>query len=65
MHKAILTKSPEQCRSHHQKMLKSHHSIMKIIKNFGIKQGEKKKKEVEKLRKEEKKRQIKEKKQSK
>ena len=28
------TRNNEQCRTHHQKMLKSHHSVLGIIKHF-------------------------------
>jgi hypothetical protein len=31
MSKVILTRSPDQCRSHHQKMIKHHNSIPEIV----------------------------------
>jgi hypothetical protein len=34
MSRAIGTRSPAQCRSHHQKMMKYHESIPKIIQHI-------------------------------
>ncbi len=34
MSKAVRTRIPEQCRSHHQKMLELHRSIQEIIRFF-------------------------------
>ena len=31
MSKSIKTRTPQQCRSHHQKMLKSHQTVLGII----------------------------------
>jgi hypothetical protein len=31
MSKAVKTRSPDQCRSHHQKMMKYHHTISGIV----------------------------------
>lgn len=31
MSRAVVTRSPDQCRSHHQKMMKYHHSLSNIV----------------------------------
>jgi len=34
MSQEVKTRSPDQCRSHHQKMMHYHHSIPNIIKHI-------------------------------
>jgi hypothetical protein len=34
MSKLIVTRNPDQCRSHHQKMMKYHNSIPEIISHI-------------------------------